>query len=120
MPWSRTANPIDDIGVSERVLVCCREDVVAGKLRGFPVAGKPWPVIVVFVEGSLIAFPGYCPHDRVSLVEHGQIDRGVLTCRGHGYQFDLQSGACELAPWLRLTRFPVTVVSGDVWVELPS
>lgn len=110
---------IDDWVVPERVRVCRREDVVAGKLRGFVVAGVTWPVMVAFVEGDVIAFPGYCPHDRVSLVENGQIDRGVLTCRRHGYQFDLVSGACEMAPWLRLTRYPVTVVAGEVWVDLP-
>jgi nitrite reductase/ring-hydroxylating ferredoxin subunit len=99
--------------------VCRRDEVVAGKLRGFAVPHVSWPIMVAFVDGELIAFPGYCPHDRVSLVEHGQIDRGVVTCRRHGYQFDLRTGTCELAPWLRLVRYPVTQIAGEIWIDLP-
>ena len=105
--------------MAQRVRVCRRDEVVAGKLRGFPLPGSKWPIMVVFVDGELIAFPGYCPHDRVSLVENGQIDRNILTCRRHGYQFDLHNGSCELAPWLRVTRYLVTVVGGEIFVDLP-
>nr|MBA3499216.1 Rieske 2Fe-2S domain-containing protein [Deltaproteobacteria bacterium] len=63
---------------------------------------------------------GYCPHERVSLVEHGLIDRGVITCRRHGYQFDLRTGGCESAPWLRLVRYSVTQIGAEIWVDLPS
>ncbi|MDQ3341854.1 MAG: Rieske 2Fe-2S domain-containing protein, partial [Myxococcota bacterium] len=91
----------------ERVLVCRRDEIVAGKLHAFKVPKATWPVMVAFVDGEVVAFPGYCPHERVSLVEHGLIDRGVITCRRHGYQFDLRTGGCESAPWLRLVRYSV-------------
>ena len=103
----------------QRVRLCRRDEVVAGKLRGFTVASLKWQVMATFVDGEVIAFPGYCPHDRVSLGEFGSIDRGVLTCRKHGYQFDVRTGSCELAPWLRLVRYPVTQVGSDVWIDLP-
>jgi nitrite reductase/ring-hydroxylating ferredoxin subunit len=104
--------------VALRVHVCRLADVVAGELRGFAVQGVTWPVMVTIVDGALVAFPGVCPHDDVSLVDYGVLEDGEVRCRVHGYRFDLASGRCEHAPGLWLRRYKVTLAGDDVLVDL--
>jgi len=101
-----------------RVRVCKRADVSVGALRGFEVVGVTWPVMVTELDGQLVAFPGVCPHDDVSLVDYGVVEGGELRCRVHGYRFDLRSGRCAHMPALHLRRYKVTQIDDDVWVDL--
>ena len=100
-----------------RVRVCARSDVHAGALRAFEVEGVTWPVLVTVVDGAVVAVPGVCPHEDVELVT-GRLERGELTCPGHGYVFDLRTGRCGHDATLELRRYPVTIVGGEVWVDL--
>ena len=100
-----------------RVRVCRLADVVPGELRAFQVAGVTWPVLVTFVDEALVAVPGVCPHEDVSLAS-GDLDEGTLTCPGHGYRFDLRTGRCGHDPSLELRRYPITVVGDELWVDL--
>jgi toluene monooxygenase system ferredoxin subunit len=104
--------------VALRVFVCKTSDVVAGELRGFAVHNVTWPVMVTMLDDEIIAFPGVCPHDDVSLVEYGVREDGVLRCRVHGYRFDLRDGSCEHAPGLHLRRYRVTIAGDEVWADL--
>jgi nitrite reductase/ring-hydroxylating ferredoxin subunit len=98
--------------------VCKRAEVAPGALRGFAVHGVTWPVMVTELGGQLIAFPGVCPHDDVSLIDYGVLEDGQLRCRVHGYCFDLATGTCEHAPKLHLRRYKITQIDDDVWVDL--
>ena len=100
-----------------RVRVCRLADVVPGELRAFPVPGVTWPVIVTFAEAELVAVPGVCPHEDVSLAD-GELRYGEIVCAAHGYRFDLQTGRCAGHPELQLRRYPVTIVGDEVWVDL--
>lgn len=101
-----------------RVRVCQLDEVASGELRAFAVAGVTWPVMVTIVDGDLIAFQGVCPHDDVSLADYGVIAGAEVTCRVHGYRFDVRSGRCEHAPRLHLRRYRTTLIGRDVWVDL--
>lgn len=102
-----------------RVRVCEITDVVPGELRGFQVSGVTWPVMVTSLDGTIIAFPGVCPHDDVSLVDYGVLDPDrMLRCRVHGYRFDLDTGSCMHMPALHLRRYKVTLVDGSLYVDL--
>jgi nitrite reductase/ring-hydroxylating ferredoxin subunit len=104
--------------VALRVRVCDLDDVAPGELRAFAVAGVTWPVMMTIIDGALFAFPGVCPHEDVSLADYGAIDGPEVTCRVHGYRFDLRSGRCDHAPRLQLRRYPVTLIGREVWVDL--
>ena len=101
-----------------RVHVCGLADVVANELRGFLVHGVTWPVMVTIIDDAIIAFPGVCPHDDVSLVDYGVLDGAVVVCRVHGYRFDLATGRCDHAPGLHLRQYRITLVDDEVWVDL--
>ena len=100
-----------------RVRVCSLDDIADGALRAFAVRGVTWPVIVTRVDGALVAVPGVCPHEDVPLAT-GELRDGEIVCAGHGYAFDLATGRCTHDPSLELRRYPITVVDGDVWVDL--
>jgi nitrite reductase/ring-hydroxylating ferredoxin subunit len=100
-----------------RVRVCALSDVADGELRAFAVDGVTWPVIVTRVDGELVAVPGVCPHEDVPLATGALCGREIV-CAGHGYAFDLQTGRCTHDPGLELRRYPITLVDGDVWVDL--
>lgn len=101
-----------------RVRVCQLDQIVPGELRAFAVAGVTWPVMVTSIGGDLIAFQGVCPHDDVSLADYGVLDGPEVTCRVHGYRFDVHTGTCEHAPYLHLRRYRITLINTDVWVDL--
>jgi nitrite reductase/ring-hydroxylating ferredoxin subunit len=101
-----------------RIQLCEVDDVVEGELRGYRVIGVTWPVMITRLQGELIAFPGVCPHDDVSLVDYGKLEDEELICRVHGYRFDLRTGRCEHAPSLHLRRYRITVLGAAVWVDL--
>lgn len=100
-----------------RVYVCRRDEVAAGELRPFKVTGVTWPVIVTIVDAKLVAVPGVCPHEDVALWE-GELDGTKIVCPGHGWGFDVKTGACRSAPGLELRRYPITVVGDEIWVDL--
>jgi nitrite reductase/ring-hydroxylating ferredoxin subunit len=100
-----------------RVRVCRVDEVPEGALAGFAIAGLDWPVMVSRVDGEIVATTSVCPHEDVSLLG-GALDRGVVTCPGHGYELDLRSGRCMHDPRLFLRRYKVTVVGDEIWIDL--
>lgn len=78
--------------------------VPEGRSRAVFVAGTK---VAVFRQGGrLFAVGDRCPHMGASLSE-GQLGRGFIRCHWHGWQFDLESGACQQKKWARLPRYEV-------------
>jgi nitrite reductase/ring-hydroxylating ferredoxin subunit len=100
-----------------RVRVCRLDEVAAGELRAFAVAGVTWPVIVTRIGDELVAVPGVCPHEDVALWD-GELRGHAIICPGHAYAFDVRTGRCQHDPGLELRRYPITLIDGDVWVDL--
>ncbi len=59
------------------------------------------------------AFDSRCPHQGTDIPELA-LEAGTLTCPGHGWVFDLASGACVRNGTLALTRYPTRVENGQV------
>ena len=100
-----------------RVRVCRRQDVPPGECRAFPVAGVDWPILVVNIEGAYLAATSRCPHEDVSLAG-GSREGTRIECPGHGYAFDLATGACTHDPHLTLPRYRVSFEGDDLYVDL--
>jgi nitrite reductase/ring-hydroxylating ferredoxin subunit len=99
------------------VRVCRVGDVGPGTTAGFPVAGLVFPVMIANVAGRLLAASSICPHEDVSLLD-GDLDGAIVTCPGHGYEFDMETGRCAHDRSLQLGRFEVRVVGDDVYIEV--
>lgn len=70
------------------------------------------------VDGKLFALQNNCPH-MDSPIEDGAVERGVLTCPWHGWQFNLATGVSLMSDHIRIPSYPVRIENGQVFVELP-
>ena len=112
----------EDVGPGERVIV---------QLAGREIA-------VMNVDGAYHAVLNWCPHQAGPLCE-GELsgtvdatyDRATLTtsidwvregyivaCPWHGWEFDVETGACLSDADARVPTYPVTVEDGELVVEL--
>ena len=76
------------------------------------------PIIVFRVGGRLCAIRDVCPHAQASLAD-GTLEGPTLTCRAHGSQFDVCTGARLRGP----ADFPVRTYrvvqdGGETYVEV--
>jgi nitrite reductase/ring-hydroxylating ferredoxin subunit len=100
-----------------RLRVCSTGEVKPGETKGFAVPGVAVPVMVANIDGTFVAASSMCPHEDVSLLGGKRKGTRVI-CPGHGYQFDLITGACSHSPNMTLPRYKVTVVGDAIYVDL--
>jgi len=91
------------------------KDVAAGQMRAFDVAGTK--VDVANADGHLYALEDTCTHRGCSLAT-GKLEGTTVTCRCHGSQFDVTSGAVVRGPATRPVRSRSVQIAGeDLLVE---
>ena len=74
-------------------------------------------ILLVHSDAGTFACVNRCPHEGYPLSE-GTLSEGcVLTCNWHNWKFNLASGA-TLVGGDRLTRYPVRLDAGRVWLDL--
>ena len=69
---------------------CVASDIPENELRKFSLDGVE--VVIANYGGGFRAFPPFCPHMHEPLVESAMLDKCVLTCAKHLWQWDLSSG----------------------------
>ncbi len=69
------------------------------------------------VGGTLLAIDGICPHQGGPLAE-GMVERTVVTCPWHGWQFDLATGTMPSGSRIKQAVFEVKVEGQDVLVAV--
>lgn len=74
-------------------------------------------VLLVHGERGVFACTNRCPHEGYPLSEGTLTEGCVLTCNWHNWKFNLATGA-TLVGGDRLTRFPVRLEDGNVWLDL--
>lgn len=103
----------DSMSAGERV--CRLEELTVGKGREFVVGGL---VVAVFrTEEGLYAIDGVCGHAGGPLAQ-GMVRGDVVTCPWHGWQYNVASGCHQLNARMQQKRYSVTVVKGDVFVDV--
>ncbi len=74
-------------------------------------------ILLMHGEAGSFACMNRCPHEGYPLSE-GTLSEGcVLTCNWHNWKFNLASGA-TLVGGDRLTRYPMKLEAGRVWLDL--
>lgn len=91
--------------------VCAEEDIWDGEMDVFDVGDVE--VLLIKHDGRFYAYQAACPHQDIPLVE-GKLDKGVLTCRAHLWQFAADTGRGVNPSNCRLTRYPVETQGGMV------
>jgi nitrite reductase/ring-hydroxylating ferredoxin subunit len=102
----------------------CRLDEIAdGDAKGFETANPDEPDFFVVRDGETVhGYLNDCPHWNAPLdFVPGRFmnrEKGLIQCANHGARFRIETGECVFGPCLgeALTRVPVTVVDGEVWL----
>jgi toluene monooxygenase system ferredoxin subunit len=99
----------------EKVL---REDELwTGEMRGVSVHGRR--VLLVRTDEGVFAYEDRCAHLGVPL-SLGKLERGVITCSAHHYQYEACSGQGVNPERVRLCPFKVRVHAGDITVDVDA
>ena len=86
----------------------------AGEKLGLTVDGVP--VLLVNAGGTLCAYRDACVHQGLALSD-GTLEGTVLTCKAHGWSYDVVTG-CGINPEAtRLRRLPIEVRDGQILVD---
>jgi nitrite reductase/ring-hydroxylating ferredoxin subunit len=87
-------------------------------------AGRGWPVTIdgkelaLFnVDGTIYAIDDTCLHQGLSLAM-GEIDGPIVTCRGHGWRYDVRTGNTTHVPDYGVETYPVKIEGDDIMVSL--
>ena len=71
------------------------------------------------VDGNIYALSDACAHAGASLGS-SKLRGQIVTCRGHGFRYDVTTGACINISGLRVASYPVKVVDGKIMVSIDS
>ena len=99
-----------------RVRIAQTGDVPAGEGRVIEAHGHA--VALFNVDGAFYADDNGCP-PRGGPLGDGDLDGTFVSCPGHGWRWDVRSGANANHPAVRVPCFPVTVEQGEIFVDLP-
>lgn len=80
-------------------------------------ADREFAVFQLDETGEIVVLDNACPHANGNL-SGGVVAEGVVTCPWHEWRFDLRTGVCTNSDRARVTRYPVEVRDGHVWIQL--
>ncbi len=63
------------------------------------------PVLLTYYRDSVYAMSDRCPHMKASLFE-GRFDEGIVTCKKHGAQVDVETGKIIQKAKLWIMKMP--------------
>jgi nitrite reductase (NADH) small subunit len=92
-----------------------KDEVPAGSIREFQLEGKV--VAVANVAGKLFAINNVCLH-RGGPLGQGELDRQIVTCPWHGWQYDVTTGKLATNPAVGVETYPVEVRGEDIFIDI--
>src|SRR5690348_6003277 len=109
-----------------RLRIAGIDDIPPGTARFFPLDSRS--VVIVHDRGRFYAVDGLCPHKGFEL-DHAFVFEGCIECPWDRYQYDLSTGENVYPsrvylgdisrPADPIPTYPVDIVDGEIWVELP-
>jgi nitrite reductase/ring-hydroxylating ferredoxin subunit len=89
------------------------EQLPPGKGTVVTIEGKD--IALFNVDGTVYAMDDGCLHHGVSLGT-SELDGKIVTCRGHGWKYDVTTGSTLNVPGYGVAAYPVKVVDGKIMV----
>ncbi|HPX85408.1 MAG TPA: Rieske (2Fe-2S) protein [Candidatus Hydrogenedentes bacterium] len=68
-------------------------------------------------DSSFRAMEGGCKHQNADLTT-GKVSNGIVTCSWHGWQYDIESGACVQGGSASLRPYACRVEGDDILISL--
>jgi toluene monooxygenase system ferredoxin subunit len=94
--------------------ICASIDLAPGEMREFTLPDGS-PILLLRTDGQVFACVADCPHQDTPLID-GVLDRAVLTCPTHLWQWDLETGDALGIAELPLPMHAVREADGRVYV----
>jgi len=91
-------------------------EIQPGQSKTIPVQGRE--ILVLNDGGIFYAIKGVCPHRGVQL-NGGTVKEAILTCPGHSWRFDLNTGDALDHPDVGVRCYRVELRQDTIWVEVP-
>lgn len=101
--------------MAEFVEVTRLDQVPPGSGTTATVAGKQ--VALFNVDGTIYAMDDSCLHQGLSLGT-SKLEGKIVTCRGHGWRYNVTTGNTLHVPDYGVATYPVKVVDGRIMVAL--
>ncbi|GAA4555581.1 Rieske 2Fe-2S domain-containing protein [Pseudonocardia xishanensis] len=96
--------------------VCAADEIWAGEMKEFTVAGTP-VVLLRIDDESVRAVQHICPHQDHPLRE-GDFDGCTLICGAHLWEFDVSTGRSINPDDAKLAMYPVEERDGSIYVAI--
>ncbi len=74
-------------------------------------------VAIFNVEGTIYAIGDSCLHHGLSLGT-SKLEGKIVTCRGHGWKYDVTTGSTLASPGFGVAAYAVKVVDGKIMVAI--
>lgn len=98
--------------------VATLDDLWCGDMLGVEVDGEQ--ILLVYPDGGAIrAYQGLCPHQQALLAD-GDLEKNILTCHGHKWQFDVTTGQGINPQNSRLRSYEVKLEGNSIYVGIPQ
>jgi 3-phenylpropionate/trans-cinnamate dioxygenase ferredoxin component len=101
--------------MAEFVEVMRLEELPPGKGTTVTVGGKD--VALFNVDGTIYAMEDSCLHQGLSLGT-SQLEGKVVTCRGHGWRYDVTTGCTLHVKDYGVATYPVKLVGGKIMISV--
>ena len=85
--------------------------------RGTTVSIEGKDIALFNVNGTVYAMDDTCLHQGVSL-GISKLEGNIVTCRGHGWKYDVTTGSTYPVPGVGVATYPVKVVEGKIMVAI--
>ena len=85
--------------------------------RGTTVSIEGKEIALFNVDGTVYAMDDACLHQGVSL-GISKLEGNIVTCRGHGWKYDVTTGSTYPVPGIGVAAYPVKVVDGKIMVAI--
>jgi nitrite reductase/ring-hydroxylating ferredoxin subunit len=85
--------------------------------RGTTVSIEGKDIALFNVDGTVYAMDDTCLHQGVSL-GISKLEGNIVTCRGHGWKYDVTTGSTYPVPGVGVATYPVKVVDGKIMVAI--
>jgi 3-phenylpropionate/trans-cinnamate dioxygenase ferredoxin subunit len=100
--------------MAEFVEVAQLEQIAAGGSKLVYVGEKS--IALFNVDGKIYAIDDTCLHQGSSLAQ-GKLNGKILTCRGHGWKYDVTTGSLTLNPEKSVASYSVKIIEGKIMVD---
>jgi toluene monooxygenase system ferredoxin subunit len=88
-----------------------------GEMVALEIEGRV--VLLVNLSGDIRAYADSCPHLGTRLSQ-GSLQRSLLTCSTHGWEFDVGTGEGINPKTACLESFAVKVENGDILIDVAA